>query len=84
MELIKEKINNIDVWFVIEPLIWHDEQRRLVIPTDQFMCYFRFEEPNQLFYGELLRDENNIPMKFRNSQEAKSYGINYLKQRYNL
>ena len=84
METVKEKVNGIDVWFVIEPLTWHNKQRNLIVPTDKFICFFNFEKPGAFIYGELLRGEDNVPIEFKNHKEAIQYGRNYVIQKFEL
>jgi hypothetical protein len=51
----------------------------------EYICYFKFSEPTQIIYGELLRDvESKAPMTFNSLEEAESYASEYLQKRFHF
>lgn len=81
----KVQINNIPVWFYTEQLSQHSHSNREeLVPSGEYICYFKFTEPTSLIHGELLKDEYKRPKLFTDSEEAVVYGMKCVKQLLNL
>lgn len=74
------KLTNTTIWLALLPLIKYSPELELLETQNEFLCFFKFSEPNPFFFGELLSDENNIPLIFKSEEESVQYAINYLKK----
>ena len=72
MNTIELRINGKKIWLVIEPIRVNTE-KGLEVVENEYICYFNFNKPDQIIYGELVKDENNQPKIFNNSKEAEEY-----------
>jgi hypothetical protein len=77
---------NEKVWLFIQELHGHDEKdKKNLVPSSKFLCYFKFTEPSVMVYGELIRDpETSVPLIFNSADETEKFVTNYLKRRFNF
>ena len=67
----KISIHDKDVWITVEPLAVH-RQNVHVIPTEYFIAWYSFQEPQEQAPGEMFRNGDR-PKVFLSPVEALEY-----------
>lgn len=80
MEIKEIEINEVTIWLVIEP-IRMNTKNGLEIISNEFICYYNFNKPTDIIFGELIKDENNRPKIFESSNSAIDYTTDLLKEK---
>lgn len=75
------EIKGLTIWVLIDQLRIYLDDKRLVETKNEFLCYFKFTEPNTFNYGELIKDKKGIPVIFKTPEEAIKYADNELSQK---
>ncbi len=83
------KINNTQVWIIIQPLYTFHRQTLDASEDKGFLCYFNFSdpfnfkdgEPINLTEAELIYDKTNKPKIFLTETEIELYALNYIKRK---
>ena len=77
---------SLKVWLFIQQLHAYSKDDLKNLPEIQeFICYFKFSEPTQIIYGELIRKpESKYPMLFNTIEEAEQYASDYLVKRFHF
>lgn len=65
-------INGNTIWLTIDQIRVFNEDMNLIETKNEFICFFKLTETTQ-FYGELLRDENNVVLVFKSPDQAIQY-----------
>lgn len=73
MEIRRLEINERPLWLVIDQFRVYVEANNSFVTTERFICYYKLKEPNTLFFGELIKDENDLPILFNSADEAEEY-----------
>ncbi len=74
-------INKISIWLTIDQLRMYSTDRSIIENKKEYLCYFKYSEPTQIFLGELLRDVDKRPMLFESVDIARDYAIKELTNR---
>ena len=74
------------VWLFIQQLHRYENHDFKILSEGlEYLCYFKFSEPTQIIFGELIRElEMQAPIIFRSPEEAETYATDYLEKRYQL
>ena len=68
----QQSINDKDVWIKVDP--FHVERDNPnIIPTEYFMAYYFFQEPDATDKGETVKDEEGLPKLFESPVAALTY-----------
>lgn len=86
------KINNTDVWIIIQPLYYFQRGKKELTRYDGFLCYFNFFAPFDFHEGELadftegeiIMDDDVKPKIFLTEEEIELFAMNYIKKRIGL
>ena len=78
MEIRTLEINGEPLWLVIDQFRVYVEANNSFVTTEKFICYFKLSEPNTLFFGELVKDENELPRLFNTPNDAEVFVMNLL------
>ncbi len=83
------KINNTQVWIIIQPLYTFHRQTLEASEDKGFLCYFKLSDPfyfqdGEIFNfteAELIYDKTNKPKIFLTEEEIELYALNYIKRK---
>lgn len=74
-------IKGVSVWLTFDQLRVYSSDRTTIETTNEFICFFKYSEPNVIL-GELFRDNvNRNPLTFNSIEDAQNYAIIELEQR---
>jgi hypothetical protein len=81
-----EKFNKgeVTVWFYIDNIRYYDEKKNLIEKDDEYVCFFKFNEPTFMNLGELIKNNDGIVVKCKNANNALNNAINYVKTKFIL
>ncbi len=77
------EIGGYNVWLTYLPIYWHHKDRNIIEESDDFLCYFNFNEPG-LIFGELILDENDKPKIFSSTDKISEFAAGYVKKKFSL
>ena len=55
------------IYLVIELLVFETQDENT---KESYVCYYKFEKPTMIFYGELMREVSGKPIKFDSVKKA--------------
>ena len=74
----KVQIRGKDVWIVVEPVVIHPQNNKM-IPTEYFVAYYNEQEPAD-DPGTMFLESNKKPRLFTSPVEALEYACEHFKE----
>ncbi len=75
------EIHDFTIWLVIDQIRYYTKNKKLLESNNEFLCYFKFTEPNTFNYGELFRGKDRKPIVFESPEAAIHYANMELKEK---
>ena len=76
--------NTINVWYFVDSIKTYNEKINAYEEQEQYVCYFKFNEPTAIIHGELLRQEDGKIKIFNDSKTALLETNDYVMKKFNL
>ena len=82
MKITALNINKTKVWLSIQQFLHYKNGKIAELICDnEYVCYFKFSEPSDIIFGELILDENRKIKLFKSIEEAEIFGMEYIQKR---